>query len=299
MEIKYYNRSSNCYEIEKVYGDKLIEWLYASRSGAFFERILSKRFFSKIVGAVQNRVKSRNKIEKFIKDYEVKMGEFEYGYDLSNYLSFNDFFIRKFKDGIRNFVSEKNIMPAFTEARYFGYESIHAEIKIPVKEEFLSAKSLIGKKWSDTFEDGPVLIARLCPVDYHRFHFPDDGSLLDSFRVEGAFHSVSPIALNSKKDIFATNERHVSILETENFGKLAYVEVGAMCVGKIVQSYNNDNFSRGDEKGYFLFGGSTVIVIGEKGKWIPTKDIINHTNSGVEVLANLGTPIAKSSSVLN
>lgn len=99
------------------------------------------------------------------------------------------------------------------------------------------------------------------------------GEVLDQFRVGGSLHSVNPIALKNRPDIFTTNERHITILKTENFGKIAYIEVGAMMVGKIVQTYEQKKFTRGQEKGYFLFGGSTVIVLGEKGKWTPETDI--------------------------
>src|SRR5690606_18415701 len=111
--------------------------------------------------------------------------------------------------------------------------------------------------------------------------------------VAGQFHSVNPMALKIKEDIFIANERRVSILETENFGKLAYIEVGAICVGKIVQSFDETkSFKRGDEKGYFLFGGSTVIVLGQAGKWAPSDDIIRNTQKGMETYIQLGDEVA-------
>ena len=132
-------------------------------------------------------------------------------------------------------------------------------------------------------------------MDYHRYHFPDDGKIVDDYRVSGLYHSVNPLALKSKEDILITNERHVTILETKNFGKLAYIEVGAICVGKIIQSKPLDKgreFARGEEKGYFLFGGSTVIVIGEKGKWKPSADILMNTKKGMETYLHLGMSVA-------
>jgi phosphatidylserine decarboxylase len=187
-------------------------------------------------------------------------------------------------------------MGAPAEARYYGYDSLLDDEKIPVKGQFLKADSLIqNPKWNNVFKEGPLLLARLCPVDYHRFHFPDNGSILDNFRVEGSYHSVNPVALKSKGDIFITNERHITILQTENFGKLAYIEVGAICVGKIIQSKRLDNnsiFKKGAEKGYFLFGGSTVIVVGEKGLWKPSEDILKNTKLGIETYVQLGMSVA-------
>ena len=113
------------------------------------------------------------------------------------------------------------------------------------------------------------------------------------YELHGAYHSVNPIALKERPEIFMINERAVTILQTENFGKLAYIEVGATMVGKIIQSTDLKDFKRGDEKGYFLFGGSTVIVLGEKGKWKPTDDLIKHTQGGMETWVPLGQKIAE------
>ena len=147
----------------------------------------------------------------------------------------------------------------------------------------------------ERFRNGPCLLARLCPVDYHRFHFPDSGSITH-FHVEtGKLHSVNPLALQKKPSLFLGNERQISVLQTRHFGLLAYVEVGALMVGKIVQSHPQERvFERGEEKGYFLFGGSTVIVYGEKGAWVPEADILEHTAQRREVLVELGQPVARS-----
>ena len=131
-------------------------------------------------------------------------------------------------------------------------------------------------------------MARLCPTDYHRFHFPDGGRVLERYSLPGRLHSVNPIALKRRGDIFFTNKRDISILETENFGKLAYIEVGAICVGKIVQSHRQGDFRRGEEKGYFLFGGSSVIVMGLPGRWVPSEDVLRHTKEGMETYVRLG-----------
>jgi len=293
LEIKYFNREKEVVETEKVYGAGAVSWLYESGTGKFLTQMLVKKPLSKLYGAIQSSGMTQKKVKPFIKDFNINMDEYlpEEGRDSdSPYSSFNQFFIRRFKDGKRPFV-EGEEFPAFSEARYFGYDSLSDDETIPVKGKYLSAKALLAnEKWSETFADGPCLLARLCPVDYHRFHFPDDGEILDFYPVEGALHSVNPLALKKVPEIFSINERAVTIFETKNFGKLAYVEVGAICVGKIVQSREmTGSFERGQEKGYFLFGGSTVIVLGEKGKWKPDEVITEHTKSGMEVYQKLGT----------
>lgn len=296
MEIKYYNRQTNKIEIEKVYGDGGVKWLYESGPGKFLSSALVKSPLSVLYGYMQDLGSSKNKIPSFVKNFDIQMDDYipEDGRNEADpYSTFNKFFIRQFKEGKREFSKDPAVMPAFSEARYFGYDSIQDNDTVPVKGKFLNAKELLQKEeWIETFDNGPLLLARLCPVDYHRFHFPDNGKVIDNYKVGGLYHSVNPIALKAKEDIFSTNVREVTILETENFGKLAYVEVGAICVGKIIQSTDLTSFKRGDEKGYFLFGGSTVIVIGEKGKWKPSEDITKNTSKKLETYLHLGVEAA-------
>ena len=297
MEIKYFNRELDKLETEKVYGDKAVSWLYESASGRALTNILIRKPLSQVYGALQSSSFTERKVKPFIKNFDINMEEYktEEGRDQNSpFGSFNNFFIREFKEGAIEFIADEKVMPAFCEARYFGHESLNQEVTIPVKgKNWLASDLLANKKWDETFRDGPCLLARLCPVDYHRFHFPVSGNFLDDYRISGLLHSVNPLALAKVPEIFSVNERHVSILETPDFGKLAYIEVGAICVGKIIQSRElKGSFKRGEEKGYFLFGGSTVIVLGEKGAWKPDPIILDHTSKGIEVYQKLGSPIA-------
>jgi len=298
-EIKYFNRMTGQNEIEKVYGDWFIKFLYTSVAGQQLGGVFTNKYFSKVYGAFQDMPSSHKKVRPFIEKFNIPIDDYEPGTrpaldPRDSYKTFNEFFIRRFKMGKRNFVSEPNRMAAFAEARYVGFDNINDKEVYPVKGSFLKAKDLVGNEQvAKMFEGGPLLIARLCPVDYHRYHYPDNGKVLDNFRIPGAYDSVNPFALKYKNQIFIKNERHVTILETENFGKLAYIEVGAICVGKIIQSHRwNKPFMRGEEKGYFLFGGSTVVLLGEKGKWKPSEDISSNTKKGIETYLHIGTEVA-------
>lgn len=299
MEIKYYTRENNEPLIEKVYGEKSVEFLYDSLLGRSLWPLITRPLLSKIYGALQTSdAFSRRKIKPFIKNFQIDMSDYEYGEGGSKeqpYRNFNEFFIRKFKPGKRPFVQEAHLMPAFSEARYLAWEKIEENQTYPVKGKYLSAKNIVNDdKWYKYFEGGPLMIARLCPTDYHRYHYPDNGKVLDMYGVKGPLHSVNPIAFKYKEDILCTNERVVSILETENFGKLAYVEVGATMVGKIIQSHDSTKpFARGEEKGYFLFGGSTVILLGEPGKWRPSKDLLENTSNQAETWLKIGDQCAE------
>jgi phosphatidylserine decarboxylase len=299
QDIKFFNRMTGQMEVEKVYGDAFIKLLYQSHIGHSIKAAITNKFFSKAYGAFQDHPSSHRKVKPFIKKFNIPIDDYEPGSRPSNdirdsYSSFNEFFIRKFKRDKRAFVSEIKRMPAFAEARYVGFEAVNNKTLYPVKGSYLRAKDLVGNdEIAKIFEGGPLLIARLCPVDYHRYHYPDSGKVIEHYPIHGSYDSVNPIALKYSPEIFIKNERYVSILQTENFGRLAYIEVGATCVGKIIQSHRwSKPFLRGEEKGYFLFGGSTVILLGEKGLWRPSADIILNTQNGCETYLHLGQEVA-------
>jgi phosphatidylserine decarboxylase len=251
-----------------------------------------RKAVSRLYGKLQSASWSRGKIDGFVRRFSVAMDECEPG----PFASFNDFFIRKFRTGLRPFPENPHEMGAFAEARYLAYAIADQPLTVPIKGLRLDPLSVLGNTpGKERFRGGPVLLARLCPVDYHRFHFPDDGEIKHFHEEGGKLHSVNPAALVRKPDLFLANERHISLLETRHFGTLAYVEVGALCVGRIVQTGAGPKFSRGQEKGYFLFGGSTVILYGELGAWVPAEDLLRHTSEGYETLVQLGDAVAQAS----
>jgi phosphatidylserine decarboxylase len=289
--IKVWNRKKNAEETELVYGDAGIKLLYETRLGQFVaDHLLTGRTVSRLYGSYQNLSVSKKKIAPFIEHFKIPMEE----YEPKDFRTFNEFFIRKFKPAHRKFEMSPDKFAAPAEGRYLGWENISPEQKFPVKGSDLTPEALLGgPDIARTFEGGSLLIARLCPVDYHRFHYPDRGRTWDSFRIRGKFHSVNPVALKYRSEIFFTNERQISLLDTESFGRIAYIEVGALCVGKIVQTHLRPDFNRGDEKGYFLFGGSTVIIMGQPGAWKPSADILNQTASKTETLIQLGDVVGE------
>ncbi len=290
-QIKFWNRKKACEEVEFVYGELPIRLLYGNPIGRAISNIIAKNsWVSSLYGSYQNTRHSQKKIRPFIQQFSVNMAD----YEKRNYPSFNHFFTRKFKKNSRSFVQTESQIPAFCEGRYLAYEKLSSKKSIPVKGLWLPVDKILGrKKWADTFRNGPCYVARLCPTDYHRFHYIDESTLLEHYHLNGKFHSVNPIALKFKKNILFTNERQVSILETKNFGKIAYIEVGALFVSTIIQSNFFKQSQRGDEKGYFLFGGSTVILIGEENKWMPDTDIIKKTKQKTECFIQLGEKIGE------
>ncbi len=296
--IRYTDLDTGEVHEEAVYGGSWIKLLYGTLPGRMVSAAVALPPVSRLYGWLQDRPSSSRKVAPFIEEFGIEMDDFlpeEGRTAASPYSTFNKFFTRRVTPTARPFADSPEF-PAPCDARYFAYTSLDDAVRVPVKGSLFKASALLrNETWQSHFEAGPGFIARLCPVDYHRFHFPDDGRVLDGWRIPGALHSVNPWALAFRQDIFMTNEREITILQTENFGKLAYIEVGATCVGKIEQTYTGTTFARGDEKGMFLFGGSTVIVIGEKGRWTIDPRILANTNEGIETYLKMGRPLGGAS----
>ncbi len=294
--IRYTDLDTGEVQEEAVYGGFWVKLLYGTWLGRLFSGLIAAPPVSRFYGWLQDRAWSSRKVGPFIERFDIQMQDFlpEEGRSAeSPYSTFNHFFTRRVTDNARPF-AEAPRFPAPCDARYFAYDQLGDAVSIPVKGAFFKASALLrNEQWQSHFEDGPGFIARLCPVDYHRFHFPDDGEVLATWRIPGALHSVNPWALAFRQDIFMLNEREVTILQTKHFGKLAFIEVGATCVGKIKQTYAGKRFSRGDEKGMFLFGGSTVIVIGEKGRWSIDPAILKNTGMGIETYLKMGRALGE------
>ncbi|WP_462120105.1 phosphatidylserine decarboxylase [Methylorubrum extorquens] len=231
-------------------------------------------------------------IEPFVREYHIDMSEFE----PRRYRSYADFFVREFKPGARRFPEDPAHMGAPAEARYFGWERFGPEQRFPVKGQSLAAQAILGSaERAKPFLGGPVLLMRLSPVDYHHVHYPDDGRTVDHQRLGRSIWTVTWPAVQNKPDIYVRNERQVNILETKQFGRLGFVEFGALTVGRIVQRHPLDQpFRRGAQKSVFKFGGSAVAIFGEPGAWRPSDDILEHTPQGMETIVRLGEPVATS-----
>jgi phosphatidylserine decarboxylase len=291
-EIHYWHRRQRKIKTEKILDRQILTWLYKTVMGRFFTNLLfSKRLFSFAYALFYEGKRSRKKITPFVEKFDIKIEDFEPG----PYSSFNEFFSRRFRSGTRTFAENPAHLPAFAEARYLAWINTFPDQVFPVKGSFLTPQALLkSEKWAGAFDNGPVVLARLAPQDYHRVHYVDSGRIIDWYRINGDLHSVNPLALSTKSDVLCTNARDVTIQKTENFGFIAYVEVGAMTVGKIIQNHTFGDFAcRGDEKSFFRFGGSSVVLLGERGRWIPDREILAHTEKGLETFVELGTVIGK------
>lgn len=292
--IKFYNRKTKEYEIEKVAGDKYLKWVYTSPVGkSLTELFIKKKLFSNLYGRYCDSKYSAKKIDAFIKDFDIDMSLCEN--PSIKFSNFNEFFIRKLSKESRPVSTDKNILVSPGDGRLSAYENIDLDNIVQVKGFTYSLRELLkDDKVAKEYEGGTCLILRLCPTDYHRFHFVDDGVCGETKKISGRYYSVNPIALERIPKLFCENKREWSIFKSENFGEIIHVEVGATCVGTIIQTYTpGQKVKKGDEKGYFKFGGSTTILFLKKDKVKIDKDIVYQTSLGIETKVIMGENIGR------
>lgn len=292
MEIRYINRKTNSVEVEKIYGNRALSLFYGNSwlstlFSILFTPLLSKiPLFSRIYGYFQKQPVSLKKVGPFIEEYGIDTSEFV----SKEFRSFNDFFTRKLKNEARPISKDPNraILPA--DGRYLVFPSLKQEDLFYVKGKRFDLNSFLNSgAYARRYADGSMVIARLNPTDYHRFHFIADGIPGKAKPIQGEYHSVSPIALKKNFSILWTNKRVITDIDTEAFGKILYVEVGAICVGTIHQTYKPEKMVlKGDEKGYFSFGGSCIVLLFEKGAITFDKDLVMNSQNGFETKANMG-----------
>lgn len=290
--IKYFNRKTKQYEIEQVAGEKYLKWTYCSPIGMkLLELIIKKKIFSKLYGYFCNSRYSKKNIYPFIKNFNINMDD--YIEQTDNFKCFNDFFSRALKNNSRSIDRDEKVLISPGDGRLQVYENIDLNKIVQIKGFTYSLYNLINDiEIAKRFYKGTCLILRLCPTDYHRFHFIDYGICDFTHKIKGNYYSVNPIALRNISNIFCRNKREWSIFHSKNFGDILYVEVGATCVGSIVQTYfPGKHVSKGDEKGYFKFGGSTIILFFEQNKIRIHKDLLEQSNMGYETKVLMGESI--------
>jgi phosphatidylserine decarboxylase len=295
--IIYIDRASKQLCQEKVYGENHLRLLYGED---FIGRTIGKRLayalarlpsFSAFYGWLQNRPASAKKILPFIKTFDVDVSEFE----KTHFTSFNDFFTRKLKPESRPIAPGKNVAVIPADGRYYFYQNIKTADGFIVKgKKFSLAALLQDESLAAEYAEGSMAIARLCPTDYHRFHFPCDCKAGKTVLINGLLHSVNPAAIKKNIEIFSENKRTLCILESPEFGKVLFLEIGATCVGSIHQTYKPDSFySKGDEKGYFSFGGSSLILLFPPDTIRFDQDLLDATAKHTEIKCLMGQPMGE------
>lgn len=294
--IQYIDRITGKKEEERVYGDWALRLLYEKKLGALFLPLFASfAFFSRLYGFLQKRRNSRKKILPFIRKYKVRMEDYEK--KAEEFSSFNDFFTRKLQKGARSFSEDlkEAILPA--DGRYLFFEKVEEVHRFFVKGKQFSLSHLLQDKiLTSEFMQGSMVVARLAPMDYHRFHFPFDCRVGTVKEIPGPLYSVNPLALRKNWRYLCENKRVITELFNEYFGKVLYIEIGATYVGTIHHTFDiSEPCQKGEEKGYFSFGGSCIILLFQKRKISFDKDLLQASRQNVEIRALFGQSMGRAS----
>lgn len=259
-----YHRDTQTYHEEIEYKGKTLDFLYNTMVGRILLKLVVARpWFSRLWANYQKSPISQKDIKPFVKKYNIQAAT-------GNYESFNDFFVRQKKYHTNTSTNE---LIAIADSKLSVYK-ISDHLMLHIKNSEYTLADLVNNAIDlSEFKNGICLIFRLAVDDYHRYVFFDDGVVEKQFFIHGMLHTIRPIA--NKYKVYSQNCREVSVLNTQNFGQAIQIEVGAMLVGKI-NNHATSSFRKMDEKGYFEFGGSTIVLLLKDNVKIDT-DIVNET----------------------
>ncbi len=294
--VKYVERYTGETKTEKVEGEKWLVWLYNNPVGELsLQTLVKRKFVSDIYGRMMDAPRSAKKVPAFVKKYDIDLRITQ----KQHFDSFNDFFVRKLKPDAREINPDPEVVVSPDDGKILVFEDIGNQDFFVKGHRFNIYSFLSDSSLAEKYLDGSLMIIRLAPPDYHRFHFPVNGSISALTKVRGDYFSVSPIALRKIMEVFCLNKREYVEISTRNFGEVIMAEVGATMVGTIIQTYNDSVAVKGEEKGYFKFGGSTVILIFENGKIRIDEDLVINSRKKLETTVILGERIAVAKMVLD
>lgn len=289
------NRHTGRMETEQVYGEKWLQRIYGNPLGKLtLHTVVKRALFSKLYGWAMDHPSSARRVEPFVKAFGLDPSEFA-DPDLKSYRTFNDFFYRKLKASARPLDPrpEMAVLPA--DGRHLGFPDASRVNGIFAKGQTFDIPALVADRaLGERYARGTVVCSRLCPVDYHRFHFPVAGVPGEPVLAKGQLYSVNPIALRRSAAYLWQNKRQRVTIDAGPFGLVTMVSVGATNVGTIIETYKpGQAVAKGDEKGYFRFGGSFVATIFEPGRIKLEDDLIHAGETAVEVYAKVGSPLGR------
>jgi len=265
-----------------------LSFLYNTVPGRALLKIIVRPPVSKLSGSILKSPASRVLIKGFIRRNSIDMEE----YRSARFNSFNDFFIREIKEGSRPFPDKENDVAAPCDGKLTVYPVTPDSVFCIKRSKYSLCDLLQDRELADEFSDGVCLIFRLTPDDYHRYSCIDDGEVLQRKRIDGILHTVRPVAYQ-RYSVFCQNSREYTVMRTANFGKIIQVEVGALFAGRITNHNHSGAIKRGDEKGMFQFGGSTVIMLFQKDRVSIDETIIENTLQNKETIVRMGNKIGE------
>ena len=266
--------------------NRILTKLYDTLSGRILLKFLVVPFVSRTAGVFMDSPFSVPFIRKFIKKHKLDTSD----YVMKGFNSYNEFFTRKIKPGKRiiDYHADHLISPCDSKLSVYR---VSRDSIFKIKNSLYRVSDLLANEFlSRRYEGGYCFIYRLEVDDYHRYCYIDDGSKTENVFIQGEFHTVNPIALRHY-NIYKRNSREYTVLHTDNFGDVVHMEVGALMVGRICNHHGEHYFVKGEEKGLFKFGGSTIVQLFEKNTVRPDYDIIKNTREGFETIVHYGEKV--------
>lgn len=283
--MKYKDRKGNVFNVDTSQ-DKFLRMLYGHMVGRAFVSFLIRPAVTNAMGSLFNHKLTRLKIKSFVKKNGIVLSD----YEVRKYKSYNDFFTRKIRPGARPIEQDPKCVVSPSDGKISVFP-ISSSLVVEIKGSSYSIKSLtLSREVAEEFAEGYCVIIRLTPDDYHRYIFIDPGEISDHIFIDGVFHTVNPVAMEHA-NVYYENTREYMTIETEHFGKLLQMEVGALGVGRIVNVVEEGHTERGMEKGYFEFGGSTIVLMFKKDTVQIDQDLLKNTEEGYETYVKLGEHI--------
>lgn len=290
--IRFFHRYAGRVETEAVYGEGWLRWTYGTLPGRLALHAVAKHaWFSRWYGWRMDRPASARKIAPFIARYGLDPAEFADAPE--SFRTFNEFFSRRLKPGARPVHPDPRAVVFPADGRHLAVPDVDRATGLFVKGQRLDLRRLLGADGLEAaFAGGVAVLSRLCPVDYHRFHFPVAGSAGKPRLINGPLFSVNPIALRQNLAILWENRRWLTLIQTPALGRVAMLEIGATNVGSVEYTFTEGAVARGQEKGFFRFGGSAVLTLFEPGRVRLADDLLEQGGQQRELYAHVGDVMA-------
>lgn len=289
MGCEVYNRKTGQLYTEQQFADAPLRFLYSNPAGKLLlNSLVCRPWFSRCLALPYYSRASVKKIMPFIQQFSIDMS----CYPQRDYNSFNDFFTRKINPNARPFPTPGHLLASPADAKLCVYP-ISDTMRLHIKGcSYSLAELLRNKNLAKKYTGGTCFVFRLTVDDYHRFAFIDGGKQLAQQSIRGKLHTVGPMS-KGKYPVYAQNQRICTVMQTQNFKTVAQLDVGALLVGRVTE-HCCTSFKRGQEKGFFSYGGSTIIVCFEKDTVVPDEDISAFSHRGIEVKVLMGEAIGSS-----
>ncbi len=266
--------------------DKALDFFYNNAFGRICLKAVNKPFAAKIVGRYMNSRFSVKRIEKFVKENNIDMSL----YEDCDYKSYNDFFTRRLKEENMHICMDPDALIAPCDSKLTAYKIDGDSVFYIKGAPYSLAEFLKNETLAAEFVGGLMLVFRLSVDNYHRYCYFDTGTKGENIYIKGVLHTVKPVSLG-RYNYYKQNCREYTVMNTKSFGKAIQAEIGAMLVGKINNHSGECAFTRGEEKGMFEFGGSTVVVVLRAGAAVLDKDIVLNSGEGIETEVHIGERI--------